>query len=81
MNTKVDMTDFNALLSGQCDKSAEKNQQVSEQAPVIAGKQREQLLKVYRQFQRRQEEQFLRPQDFPEDYFFSAMAELVLSDL
>lgn len=81
MKDKVDMTDFNTLLSGQCDKNAEKNQQVSEQTSVISGKQREQLLKVYRQFQLRQEEQFLKPQDFPEDYFFSAMAELVLSDL
>lgn len=81
MKDKVDMTGFNTLLSGQCDKNAEKNQQVSEQTSVISGKQREQLLKVYRQFQRRQEEQFLKPQDFPEDYFFSAMAELVLSDL
>ena len=81
MKDKVDMTDFNTLLSGQCDKNVEKNQQVCEQTSVISGKQREQLLKVYRQFQRRQEEQFLKPQDFPEDYFFSAMAELVLSDL
>ena len=81
MNVKVDMTDFNALLAGQCDKSEEKNPQASEQTPVITGKQREQLLKVYRQFRQRQEEQFLKPQDFPEDYFFSAMAELVLSDL
>lgn len=30
MKFKVDITDFNALLSGQCDKSAEKDQQVSE---------------------------------------------------
>lgn len=36
------------------------------------------LLKMYRKQIQRENEQYEHPEDFPEDYFFCALAELVL---
>ena len=37
-------------------------------------------MKVYRKYQQREYERIEHPNQFPTDYFFSALAELVLDD-
>ena len=38
------------------------------------------VMKVYRKYQQREYERIEHPNQFPPDYFFSALAELVLDD-
>ena len=81
---KPDLTDFNELLSMQSrpkEENSTQNQQNKSQQPdpkVIA--QQQTILKVYRKYQQREYERMRHPEQFPPDYFFSALAELVLDD-
>ena len=81
---KPDLTDFNELLSMQSrpkEENSTQKQQNKSQPPdpkVIA--QQQTILKVYRQYQQREYERMRHPEQFPPDYFFSALAELVLGD-
>jgi short subunit dehydrogenase-like uncharacterized protein len=42
--------------------------------------QQKAIMKVYRKYQQREYERIEHPNQFPPDYFFSALAELVLDD-
>ena len=42
--------------------------------------QQKTIMKVYRKYQQREYERIEHPTQFPSDYFFSALAELVLDD-
>ena len=42
--------------------------------------QQKAIMKVYRKYQQREYERVEHPAQFPSDYFFSALAELVLDD-
>ena len=81
---KPDLTDFNELLSMQNkpkEESSTQHQQNKPQQPdpkVIA--QQQTILKVYRKYQQREYERMRHPEQFPPDYFFSALAELILGD-
>ena len=80
---KPDLTDFNELLSMQ-NKPKEDGTQYQQSKPqqpdpkVIA--QQQTILKVYRKYQQREYERMRHPEQFPPDYFFSALAELVLGE-
>ncbi len=79
-----DLTDFNELLSMQnkpIEEHNSQNQHTKPQQPdpkVIA--QQQTILKVYRKYQQREYERMRHPEQFPPDYFFSALAELILDD-
>lgn len=81
---KPDLTDFNELLSMQSrpkEENSTQNQQSKSQQPdpkIVA--QQQTILKVYRKYQQREYERMRHPEQFPPDYFFSALAELVLGD-
>lgn len=80
---KPDLTDFNELLSMQNKPKEDgtQHQQSKPQQPdpkVIA--QQQTILKVYRKYQQREYERMRHPEQFPPDYFFSALAELILDD-
>ena len=81
---KPDLTAFNELLSMQNQPKEENSTQYQQNEPqqpdpkVIA--QQQTILKVYRKYQQREYERMRHPEQFPPDYFFSALAELILDD-
>ena len=71
---KIDLADFNQLLSLQTTPTTQP--EPTEPTPTPPEKeiaQQKAILKVYRKYQRQQNRS-----EFPDDYFFSALAELVL---
>ena len=80
-NDKIDLSDFNELLSLQSRPMAQAETTESKQKPTpkeIA--QQKAILKVYRKYQQREYERMRHPEQFPPDYFFSALAELILDN-
>ncbi|MBQ5625521.1 MAG: hypothetical protein IIU96_00600 [Paludibacteraceae bacterium] len=80
-NEKIDLADFNELLSLQTAPSPQADP--AEPAPKPTPKelaQQKAIMKVYRKYQQREYERIEHPAQFPSDYFFSALAELVLDD-
>ena len=80
-NNKIDLTDFNELLSLQSSPTAQA--ETTEPTPKPTPKeiaQQKAILKVYREYQQREYERMRHPEQFPPDYFFSALAELILGD-
>lgn len=80
-NDKIDLTDFNELLSLQPPPTVQVETAEPTQKPTpkeIA--QQKAILKVYRKYQQREYERMRHPEQFPTDYFFSALAELILGD-
>ena len=80
-NDKIDLTDFNELLSLQSSPTAQA--ETTESTPKLTPKeiaQQKVILKVYRKYQQREYERMRHPEQFPPDYFFSALAELVLGE-
>ena len=80
-NDKIDLTDFNELLSLQTSPAVQA--ETSEQTPKPTPKeiaQQKAILKVYRKYQQREFERIENPNQFPSDYFFSALAELILDE-
>ena len=80
-NNKIDLTDFNELLSLQSSPTvqAETTDPPPKSTPKEIAQQKA-ILKVYRKYQQREYERMRHPEQFPPDYFFSALAELVLGD-
>ena len=77
-NEKIDLADFNELLSLQTAPTPQADP--AEPAPKPTPKELAQLIaimKVYRKYQQREYERIEHPNQFPPDYFFSALAELV----
>ena len=75
------LADFNELLSLQTAPTAQTGP--TEPAPKPTSKelaQQKAIMKVYRKYQQREYERIEHPNQFPTDYFFSALAELVLED-
>ena len=57
--------------------------ETTEPAPALTSKeiaQQKAIMKVYRKYQQRENERQQNRSEFPDDYFFSALAELVLED-
>ena len=80
-NNKIDLADFNELLSLQTAPTPQADP--AEPAPKLTPKelaQQKAIMKVYRKYQQREYERIEHPAQFPSDYFFSALAELVLDD-
>ena len=80
-NDKIDLSDFNDLLSLQCSPTAQA--ETTDPTPKPTPKeiaQQKTILKVYRKYQQREYERMRHPEQFPPDYFFSALAELILDD-
>ena len=80
-SNKIDLTDFNELLSLQSSPTAQA--ETTEPTPKPTPKeiaQQKAILKVYRKYQQREYERMRHPEQFPPDYFFSALAELVLDN-
>ena len=80
-NEKIDPADFNELLSLQTAPTPQADP--AEPAPKPTPKelaQQKAIMKVYRKYQQREYERIEHPAQFPSDYFFSALAELVLDD-
>ena len=80
-NNKIDLADFNELLSLQTAPTPQADP--AEPAPKPTPKelaQQKAIMKVYRKYQQREYERIEHPTQFPSDYFFSALAELVLDD-
>ncbi len=80
-NEKIDLADFNELLSLQTTPTAQTG--TPEPTPKPTPKelaQQKSIMKVYRKYQQREYERIEHPNQFPADYFFSALAELVLDD-
>ncbi len=80
-NDKIDLTDFNELLSLQPPPTVQAD--TAEPTPKPTPKeiaQQKAILKVYRKYQQREYERMRHPEQFPPDYFFSALAELILGD-
>ena len=78
---KIGLADFNALLSLQTAPTVQAD--TVEPTPVPTPKelaQQKAIMKVYRKYQQREYERTEHPTQFPCDYFFSALAELVLDD-
>ena len=78
---KIDLADFNELLSLQTTPSEQTN--TPDPAPTRTPKeiaQQKAIMKVYRKYQQREYEREQNRSEFPDDYFFSALAELVLED-
>lgn len=77
-NEKIDLADFNELLSLQTAPTPQADP--AEPAPKLTPKelaQQKAIMKVYRKYQQREYERIEHPNQFPPDYFFSALAELV----
>ena len=71
----------NELLSLQSSPTAQA--ETTEPTPKPTPKeiaQQKAILKVYRKYQQREYERMRHPEQFPPDYFFSALAELVLGE-
>ena len=80
-NDKIDLTDFNELLSLQTAPTVQAD--TTEPTPIPTPKeiaQQKAIMKVYRKYQQREYERMRHPDQFPPDYFFSALAELILGD-
>ena len=80
-NNKIDLADFNELLSIQT--SLTEQTEAAEPTPAPTPKelaQQKAIMKVYRKYQQREYERIEHPNQFPSDYFFSALAELVLDN-
>ena len=80
-NNKIDLADFNELLSLQTSPTAQA--ETIEPTPAPTPKelaQQKAIMKVYRKYQQREYERIEHPNQFHADYFFSALAELVLDD-
>ena len=80
-NEKIDLADFNELLSLQTAPTPQADP--AEPAPKPTPKalaQQKAIMKVYRTYQQREYERIEHPAQFPSDYFISALAELVLDD-
>ena len=80
-NNKIDLADFNELLSLQTAPTVQADP--AEPTPAPTSKelaQQKAIMKVYRKYQQREYERIEHPAQFPSDYFFSALAELVLDD-
>ncbi len=80
-NDKIDLADFNELLSLQTAPKAQTD--TPEPTPKPTPKeiaQQKAIIKVYRKYQQREYERMIHPDQFPPDYFFSALAELILGD-
>ena len=80
-NDKIDLSDFNELLSLQTAPTVQADP--AEPTPVPTPKelaQQKAIMKVYHKYQQREYERIEHPAQFPSDYFFSALAELVLDD-
>ena len=80
-SNKIDLTDFNELLSLQSSPTAQA--ETTEPTPKPTPKeiaQQKAILKVYRKYQQREYERMRHPEQFPPDCFFSALAELVLDN-
>ena len=80
-NEKIDLADFNELLSLQTALTAQTD--TPEPTPKPTPKelaQQKAIMKVYRKYQQREYERIEHPNQFPTDYFFSALAELILED-
>ena len=80
-NDKIDLADFNELLSLQTAPKAQTD--TPEPTPKPTPKeiaQQKAILKVYRKYQQREYERMRHPEQFPPDYFFSALAELILDN-
>ena len=80
-NDKIDLADFNELLSLQTTPMVQAD--ITEPTPKPTQKeiaQQKAILKVYRKYQQREYERMRHPEQFPPDYFFSALAELVLGE-
>ncbi len=80
-NNKIDLADFNALLSLQTVPSVqpETTEPIPAPTPKEIAQQRA-IIKVYRKYQQREYERMIHPDKFPPGYFFSALAELVFGD-
>ena len=87
---EVDLTDLKELLSMQTPQPKSQEtakgkevQPTTDPTPKLTPKelaQQKAILKVYRKYQQREYERIRHPENFPPDYFFSALAELVLGD-
>lgn len=80
-NDKIDLADFNELLSLQTAPNAQTD--TPEPTPNPTPKeiaQQKAIIKVYRKYQQREYERIIHPDQFPPDYFFSALADLILGD-
>lgn len=80
-NDKIDLADFNELLSLQTAPTVQADTSEATPKPIpkeIA--QQKSIIKVYRKYQQREYERMIHPDQFPPDYFFSALAELILGD-
>ena len=80
-NNKIDLADFNELLSLQTAPTVQAAP--AEPTPAPPPKelaQQKAIMKVYRKYQQREYERIEHPAQFPSDYFFSALAELGLDD-
>ena len=78
---RIDLADFNELLSLQTAPAVQTD--TAEPAPKPTPKelaQQKAIMKVYRKYQQREYERIEYPAQFPSDYFFSALAELMLDD-
>ena len=56
------------------------NRVYSEATRIKENAQQKAIMKVYHKYQQREYERIEHPAQFPSDYFFSALAELVLDD-
>ena len=80
-NNKIDLADFNELLSLQTAPTVQADPAKPTPAPTPKElAQQKAIMKVYRKYQQREYERIEHPAQFPSDYFFSALAELVLDD-
>ena len=80
-NVKIDLADFNELLSLQTAPTAQTDTPQPTPAPTSKKlAQQKAIMKVYRKYQQREYERIEHPNQFPADYFFSALAELILED-
>ena len=82
-NGKIDLADFNELLSLQTAPTVQTNTAEPPPKPTPTPKeiaQQKAIMKVYRKYQQREYERIIHPEQFPPDYFFSALAELILDD-
>ena len=80
-NDKIDLTDFNELLSLQTNSKAQtENTEPTPQPTQKEIAQQKAILKIYHKYQQREYERMRHPEQFPTDYFFSALAELIIGD-
>lgn len=80
-NDKINLADFNELLSLQTAPTVQTGlAEPTHNATPKELAQQKALLKVYRKYQQREYERQQNRTKFPDDYFFSALAELVLDD-